>query len=193
MKLTKKEVVKYLYLIRLNFENAYPYSGEDLDLLVESWAEILSDYPKEICDRALKNALAKATFAPRIGDIVTECEILINPDRKSDEELWAELMAIKYDVYDASRYLQYPQHRESAQKNVAALFESLNGDLKAYLVNAEALIDFSEMSREDLQYEKNRFFKRMPEVKKHAAERKQATDFMKLVESKTLKLSDKKN
>lgn len=193
MKLTKKEVVKYIYLIRLNFENAYPYSGGDLDLLVDSWTEILSVYTKEICDRALKNALAKATFAPRIGDIVAECEILSHPDRKSDEELWAELLDVKYEAYDASLYLQYPQHREIAQKKIAAIFDKLSEDLKSYLVNAEALIAFSKLAQEDLVYEKNRFFKRMPEVKKHAAEKKQAAEFMKLVDGTTLKISNKKS
>lgn len=179
-KLTKRDIGIYLVKINLNFENAYNFGDDEQSLLVESWYEALSEYPKEICDRAVNNALKYARFAPKLGDIIEEIQKLMNADSKSDEELWAELMNVTAKVYDISRYLKYEQYFKNATAKLRDIYDGLSGELKLYVVNISTLIEISELPRESLPYEKARFFKQMPVLRRHAEEKQTAK---KLLES----------
>jgi len=73
--LTPQDVNKYIATIRINFENAYKtQTSEERQILIKSWYEILKEYPKEVCDKAVINAIKYAKFAPRIGDVVEQIE-----------------------------------------------------------------------------------------------------------------------
>lgn len=166
--LSKEDIVKYLFKIKLNFENSYATSNDfERQLLVESWYEALCEYPKELCDAAVNNALKKATFVPRIGNIVEEIENLINQNCKSDEELWVTLTSVLPKAYEYSKYLVYEHYYAWANAKLTELFNSLDPELKAYLVNYSTLVELSEMANESLKYEKARFFKQLPTLRKH--------------------------
>lgn len=190
-KLTKRDIGIYLVKINLNFENAYNFGDDEQSLLVESWYEALSEYPKEICDRAVNNALKYARFAPKLGDIVEEIQKLMNADSKSDEELWAELMNVTTKVYDISRYLKYEQYFKNATAKLRDIYDGLSGELKLYVVNISTLIEISELSRESLPYEKARFFKQMPVLRRHAEEKQTAKKLLESI-SEVKKLPDNK-
>lgn len=177
-KIKKEDVANYILKIRLNFENAYVLEKNDSILLTTNWFEILNKYPKEICDQAVNNALAKAQYAPRIGDIVKEIKILLNNNHKTDEELWAELMDIKFEVYDLSRDLRYPQHFESVHKKIKSIYDNLSEELKLFIVSTSELVRFSELSNEDIPYERTLFFKRMPILRQHTENKKKAEEFL---------------
>ena len=190
-KLTKRDIGIYLVKINLNFENAYNFGEAEQSLLVESWYEALSEYPKEICDRAVNNALKYARFAPKLGDIVEEIEKLMNADSKSDEELWAELMNVTAKVYDISRYLKYEQYFKNATAKLRDIYDGLSGELKLYVVNISTLIEISELPKESLPYEKARFFKQMPVLRRHAEEKQTAKKLLESI-SEVKKLPDNK-
>ena len=190
-KLTKRDIGIYLVKINLNFENVYNFGDDEQSLLVESWYEALSEYPKEICDRAVNNALKYARFAPKLGDIVEEIEKLMNADSKSDEELWAELMNVTAKVYDISRYLKYEQYFKNATAKLRDIYDELSGELKLYVVNISTLIEISKLPRESLPYEKARFFKQMPVLRRHAEEKQTAKKLLESI-SEVKKLSDNK-
>lgn len=166
--LTPAQVANYIIKIKLNFENAYVTSNDtERALLIESWYEALREYPKEICDKAFNNALKKAKFAPRLGDITEEINILLSADAPSDEQLWAELSAVLSKVYEISRYLVYPQHSTWASRKIVEVYGSLHDELKLYVVNTSQLVELAEMSYESLQYERARFFKQIAQLRKH--------------------------
>lgn len=190
-KLTKRDIGIYLVKINLNFENAYNFGDDEQSLLVESWYEALSEYPKEICDSAVNNALKYARFAPKLGDIVEEIQKLMNADSKSDEELWAELMNVTAKVYDISRYLKYEQYFKNATAKLRDIYDGLSGELKLYVVNISTLIEISELPRESLPYEKARFFKQMPVLRRHAEEKQTAKKLLESI-SEVKKLPDNK-
>lgn len=190
-KLTKRDIGIYLVKINLNFENVYNFGDDEQSLLVESWYEALSEYPKEICDRAVNNALKYARFAPKLGDIVEEIQKLMNADSKSDEELWAELMNVTTKVYDISRYLKYEQYFKNATAKLRDIYDGLSGELKLYVVNISTLIEISELPRESLPYEKARFFKQMPVLRRHAEEKQTAKKLLESI-SEVKKLPDNK-
>lgn len=191
--LTLKDVKNYILVIQTNFENAYKFETKtEYNTLYASWLNILGKYPKEVCDAAVYNALSKAKFAPRIGDIVEEIKALLSADQKTEEELWAELLDVKYDVYEQSRYLPYPQHYDEAYKKLEKIYAGLSDELKHYLVNVSALISFSKLDEESLPYEKNTFLKRIPVIRKHAEDKALATEFLKLADAHGIKLLNDK-
>lgn len=168
----REDIIKYLIKIQLNFENAYVTTKDfERELLLESWFEALCNYPKDICNIAVNNVLKRAKFAPRLGDITEEIEKLLTPQTKSDEELWAELSSVLGRVYDVSRYLSYPQYSNWANGKLREIYTALSGELKLFIVNVSTLIEISEMPYESLQFERARFFKQMPVLKKHNAEK----------------------
>ncbi|MDE7380460.1 MAG: hypothetical protein K2N14_05335, partial [Clostridia bacterium] len=158
--LTVDTVATYIIKIQLNFENAYVTATErDKLLLISSWYDALCEYPKEICDKAVNNALKRAKFAPRLGDVTEEIEKLLSADKKSDEQLWAELTSVLGTVYDVSRYLIYPQHNKWATDKLESIYGNLSEELKLFVVNTSTLVELAEMPAENLRYEKARFFK----------------------------------
>lgn len=177
--LEREDIIKYLIKIQLNFENAYVTSNQmERELLVESWYEALCDYPKEVCNTAVNNVLKRSKFAPRLGDVTEEIEKLIAPESKSDDELWAELSAVLDKVYEISRYLKYPQYVNWANAKLNEIYAGLSGELKLFVVNVSTLVDIAEMTDESLQFERARFFKQMPVLKKHGANKNSAQLFL---------------
>lgn len=178
-KLSYDDIVRYIYKIQLNFENAYITENDfQRQLLAESWYEALCEYPKEICDKAVNNALKKAKFAPRLGDITAEIENILNIDSKSDEELWAELADVLPKVYEISRYIPYPHYTAWAQAKINEIFNSLDQAIKAYVVNTSSLVLLSEQTIDELKFEKARFFKQAPSLKKRVIEQNKSQLFL---------------
>ena len=177
--LTPAAVATYIIKIQLNFENAYVTSNDtERQLLISSWYEALCEYPKEICDKAVNNALKKAKFAPRLGDITEEINNLLCADSLSGGQLWAELSAVLGKVYDISRYLTYPQYVNWANAKLNEIYSKLSDELKLFVINVSTLVDIAEMSDESLQFERARFFKQMPQLKKHGAQKAAAQKFL---------------
>lgn len=180
---TEKDIFTYIYKIQLNFDNSYQTSSENERLLlIASWYEILREYPKEVCDLAVTNALRRAKFAPRIGDIVEEAERIIHATDKSDEQLWAELMQVLPSAYEISRYLRYPQYFKNAAKKLNDMYAALSPDLRLYVVNVSTLIELSELTSDSLSYEKNRFFRQMPTLRAQNAQTYNADRLLKNIE-----------
>jgi len=181
-KLTRKDVIVYIMKIRLNFENAFTtHSDDEFDLLVESWLDALKEYPKEVCDIAVNNALKYAMFAPRLGNITEEIESILNADKKTDEELWAELTDILPKVYDISRYNSYPHYAAWAQHKLQEIFNSLDKSIRLFVVNTSTLTELSEMTEESLHFEKARFLKQLPSIRKRGEERERAQKLMGMI------------
>jgi len=199
MQLTHNDVLKIIELLRINYDNAYSgYNAEQTLTLRDFWYESLKDYPSEVIFRALTNLIKKNEFAPRLANIVEETESLLSPDKSTDEELWAELNSVLGRAYDVSRYLSYPQHFDWANRKIDEIYGSLSEELKLFVVNASTLVELAEMSPEAMQYERSRFFKQMPVLKKQRANKVEAQKYLALAQgSKALppiepQITDKK-
>ena len=178
MQLTHNDVLKVIELIRVNYDNAYSgYTPEQMLTLRDFWFESLKEYPREAVFEALKNLITKNEFAPRLSHIIGETQRLLNPDALSEEQLWAELTSVLRRVYEVSRYLSYPQYYKWATEKLQEIYDGLNDDLKLFVVNVSTLIEIAEMSDESLQFERARFFKQMPQLKKHGEQKCAAQKF----------------
>lgn len=185
--LSREDIIKYIIKIQLNFENSYTVSTDlERELLVESWYEALCEYPKEVCDSAVNSALKRAKFAPRLGDITEEIDKILNADQPTDEELWSELTSVLGKVYEFSRYLSYPQYYKWAAEKLDGIYNNLSEQLKTYVVNRSALVELATIPSDNLQYERARFFKQMPVLKKHTEQKLQAQKFLQEVSAKQL-------
>jgi len=195
MELTQREdIIKFIIKIQLNFENAYVTTTQlERELLVESWYEALGNLPKAVCTAAVNNVLKRAKFAPRLGDITEEAEKLLAPEAKSDEQLWAELNSVLAKTYDISRYLTYPQYFKWATQKLDEIYAGLSDELKLFVVNRSALIELAEMSTEGLAFERTRFFKQMPILKRHKKDTQAAQKLLAETQAKQLALENKKN
>lgn len=179
--LTIDDVLEYLTMIRINFENAYKsQTKEEQKLLLKSWYAILKDYPKEVCDQAVINALKNAEFAPRIGSIVKEIEKMQVAYEKTAEELWIELSGVLHDVSECAYKFRFnfvesngKTQGENAKIKLQNIFKGLSPEIKDYIRNEYTLIDLAEMTDNQLNFEKGRFIKTVPQIKERAKTRAQ--------------------
>ena len=177
--LTLQDVNNYLTLIRINFENSYKTQNDkERQMLIRSWYEILKDYPKEICSKAVLEAIKHAKFAPRIGDIVEQIEKMQQAFEKSDNELWAEMTGVLRQVnYNSYRYtFTLPEANGKTQGQNAyarneAIFNALSPELKEYCRNLKGLVEIAKYTDEELSYERGRFMRIMPQVKQRSKTR----------------------
>jgi hypothetical protein len=175
------DINRYITTIRINFENAYKtQTDEERQILIKSWYAILREYPKEIVDKAVLQAIKHAEYAPRIGTIVKEIERMREAYEKSDAELWAELRGVLREVEKCAYSFRFnavdPNGKtqgDNARDRVEEIFNGLSLELKEYCRNSRGLIDIAQLSENDLQYEKARFLRVMPTLKERARVRQE--------------------
>lgn len=163
-------------MIRINFENAYKtHSDIERQILIKSWYEILKEYPKEVCDKAVIAAIRTAEFAPKIGTIVKEIEKMQEAMQKTGTELWSELTAVlrqlannaykyRFNYIEENGRTQGENAREANKK----IFASLSPELKAYYNDLAGLIRLTQLTNDDLNFEKARFLRDLPQLRERA-------------------------
>lgn len=198
-KITIEDVNKYITMIRINFENAYKTQNiEEREMLLASWYAILQEYPKEICDKAVINAIKNAEFAPRIGNIVKEIENMQEAFEKTDHELWAELISKFREV---RRFASRVNNNfvesngltqgENARQILEEIFDELSPELKDYCRNSRGLIELAQYTEEQLSFERGRFIKTMPQLRARKKMREQTpVNLAGLIQGISIKLID---
>ena len=178
---TINDVNQYITMIRINFENAYKtQTTEEREMLLASWYAILKDYPKEVCDKAVINAIKNAEYAPRIGSIVKEIEKMQAAYEKTNEELWAEMVGVLREVASCAYRFRFTYvesngktQGDNAWERVKEIYSELSAELKDYLRNPNGLIEIAQLTDAQLNYERGRFLKTIPQIKERAKTRAQ--------------------
>lgn len=179
MQLTPNDVAKILDIIRLNYENTFSgYTPEEATMLRDFWYETLKKYPKELVNVGVQNAISNCQFAPRLANIIEEINKIRQAGAPSEEQLWGELEGVLPAVYQISRYLPYPQYSQWTENELDKIYDNLNDELKLYVVNRSTLLQLCEMSDDDLKYERARFFKNMPALRKNYFQSLDAKQFL---------------
>lgn len=197
---TIDDVLEYLTIIRINFENAYKsQTQEEQKLLLKSWYAILKDYPKEVCDKAVINALKNAEFAPRIGSIVKEIEKMQVAYEKTAEELWAELTGTFREVSDCAYRFRFnfierngKTQGENARIRLKEIYNSLSPEVKDYVRNESTLIELADLTDNQLNFEKGRFLKTIPQIKERVKTRAQTGNMAGLLQGLNIFLIEEK-
>lgn len=171
MQLTKADVVKYITTIRIMYTNAYVTKSDyEYDILVETWLNVLSWYPKEIVDKAFGMAISNSEFYPKPATIVAEIERIRTMGDPDPAALWDGLMRQLGRVAEISSRLKstyIPQHStitqgQAAQKELEQMWSGLDTTIKAFCGSTHTLIEWANMDYEQLGFEKGRFLKSVP-------------------------------
>lgn len=177
--ITKQDIIKIITLMKVNYSEAYSsYGEEEMKTLARSWYDSLKDYPFSLVNEAIKYTIERSEFPPTLATIIKEINVIKNSSAPTDEELWAELSAVLNRVYDISRYLKYAQHVNWANTKLNEIYSGLSDELKLFIVNISTLIEIAEMSSENLQFERARFFKQMPQLRLHGMQKAAAQKFL---------------
>lgn len=177
--LTKKDVLNYIARFVVTYgENLKTI--EEQKLRMETYFDILKVYPKELCDRAVLNAMKNSEFIPKPATIVREIEKMQVAYEKSDTELWAELTDVLYEVSGCAYKFRFnfvesngKTQGENARIRVEEIFNGLSPELKEYCRNSGGLVELA--NNDGLQYEKGRFMRIIPQIKERIKVR-QSTD-----------------
>lgn len=196
--LTKSEIVKIITAIKVQCPEALPYKTEnEFDILVDMWFEVFREYPKEVLWVAVRNALKNTVYQKQnwLGAINQEVEKLQVAYEKDETELWAELTGVLREVNACAYRLRFnaPDYNgktqgENARLRMIEIFNNLSPELKSYVRNEGTLAEIAYFTDEQLQYEKGRFMRTLPQIKQRAKTRAQTGDMAGLLQGLTVHL-----
>lgn len=185
--ITAQDIVEYVTMIRLYYPKAYPLSNDaetrkrETEALLRSFTLMLAEYPKEVCDVAVINAIKNFNYGdyPKPADIIREIEKLRTAYEKSEGELWAD---ITYAVRKTQRYLHFPLNdyiwfdgcHVIPNEEIVKIFEGLTDIIKEFIGDAEGLKALA--GQDTLEYEKARFMRVMPTLKERARTRQSTSE-----------------
>ena len=154
----------------------YPYYAKDADVqtLVKTWSVLLKDYPDNDVTTALYMCLQTCKMPPTPADLIERLTSLRTALEPSDEELWNELTKIlrKADYITSRFHGTFIEENgmtqgQNARRSFDNLWDSLPERIRMYLGGKGELIRLARShDEEELKFERNRFLKTMPNIKK---------------------------
>ena len=178
---SKKAIVELLGSIK----TIYTYYGKDadLELLIDTWYSLLSNYTDEEVKIGTFLALRVCKYAPVPADVIEQIENQKQIEKPSEQELWTLYRQalretnyysyrLNYNYIDSSGISQ----GEQARSAIEAIWEGLPQELQIYLGDkSELLRNARELNEADISYEKNRFTKTFPVLQKRIEDKKLLT------------------
>ena len=184
MKITKKDIINYLSIIRMTYKDAYiTKSDNDEVALINFWYSMFNGYDKELMDVAVMNAIKSSEFYPKPATIIAEIDKIAIAHQKSELELWEELTSVLYEVAEKSYLMRYTYvedngktQGENAEQRIKAIFDNLTPEIREYVGNVKNLIILACV--DNLSYEKAKFIKMIPEIRARNKVRKETQDLI---------------
>lgn len=191
MQVSKRDILGYIGLAKINYPKQYGSLGDDdTVILIESWYEILRGLDKEICDTAVKRAMASNKYALNIACVKEQIDLLCDTAEASAEEQWARLRRDIYKVSElaiAIRY-DYGERAERARDEVRKIYEALPEELQTFVGGTvEAFYGLSGKDEEYYDYEKGRFIRAYPSLKARVKTKAEMSDELKELVGATFK------
>ena len=169
MKITKKDIVAMVGMIKANYTHAYKdITKNELAAMVEFWYTSLAKYEKEVVSVAFQRAVESCTFPPTLADIMKNIKEFKDATGQTDLELWSELLKSinevgKFKGFLTQAYIWYCGERVSPSEEVGKIYDRLQPILKAYVGSPRELVNLAR--QETLEYEKGRFIKAIQDLK----------------------------
>lgn len=154
----------------------YPYYAKDGDITITAkmWALTLNQYPDEVTEVAFLKCLQKCKMPPTPADVIEQIDLMKETTEQSDEELWSiytnalrkteqQVYYFRFTAVEANGKTQ----GDNARARVTGIWDSLPERLKQYIGSKGELIRMAQTYTDDeLKYEKTRFLKTLPIIKK---------------------------
>lgn len=174
----------------------YPYYSKDnnSEVLARTWGVLLKNYPDEVVEVAFFKCLQSCKMPPTPADVIEQINSMVETTEQSDEELWSIYAKTLREVDHLMYYFQFNFVRENgksqgdeAREKVQAIWDGLPERLKQYIGSKGELMRMAQSyDDEELKYEKTRFFKSLPTIKK----RQEYTDLKALLSNERLLLGE---
>lgn len=154
----------------------YPYYAKDADVqtLVKTWNVLLKDYSDDDVTTALYMCLQTCKMPPTPADLIERLTSLKASTEPSDEELWNDLTTAlrKADWYISRFAGTFKEDNgltqgQNARNGFERLWEGLPERIRMYFGGKG---EFQRLAQnrddEEIKFERNRFLKTMPTIKK---------------------------
>ena len=171
---TQKKIIEMIGAVK----TVYPYYAKDTDVqtLVKTWTLLLKDYPDNAVDVAFVKCLQVCKMPPTPADVIEQLHSMAEALEPTDEELWGEYIKALDKTEREIYYFPFTAVEENgrtqgdnAKMRVQALWDGLPERLKQYIGSKGELMRIArDSTADDMKFEKNRFFKMMPTIKKKA-------------------------
>lgn len=167
---TQKKIIEMIGSVK----TIYPYYAKDTDvqILVKTWTLLLKDYPDKAVDVAFFKCLQTCKMPPTPADVIEQLNSMLEATEATEKELWSEYTVALRKVEKQLGYLQYPLFGETTadtHKRIDAVWEGLPERLQQYIGSKGELMRMArDYTDNDLKFEKQRFLKTMPSIKKRA-------------------------
>lgn len=147
----------------------YPYYAKDTDIetLVKTWNMLLRDYPDEAVNVAFYKCLQTCKMPPTPADVIENLNAIAEANEETDESLWGVYTKALREVERQIYYIQYPKPGEDAREKIQNAWEALPWKIREYIGSKGELMRMAKnYDDEELKYEKTRFLKTMPTIRK---------------------------
>jgi hypothetical protein len=168
---TQKKIIEMIGAVK----TIYPYYAKETDVqtLVKTWTLLLRDYPDEAVDVAFVKCLQTCKMPPTPADVIEQLNNMLEATESTDEELWSKFTkALDKVLPEVSEngYIKCPlfgQTSADAHRRIEAVWNGLPERLQQYIGSKGELMRMSrDFTDNDLKFEKQRFLKTMPSIKK---------------------------
>lgn len=163
--ITKKQLADLILLIAVEYPQDIDLSETALKLKVGFWFEELGAYDYATVEYAVKQALRRSHFCPKLADVlggIADLEAASNP---SAAELWALIECKLVEAVNLASCFSYtfcPEglsetQGETARRKARELYENLPEPAKLHFGNLSGFMRVAHY--DDYQFEKARFLK----------------------------------
>ena len=170
---TQKKIIEMIGAVK----TIYPYYAKETDVqtLVKTWTLLLKDYPDKAVDVAFFKCLQTCKMPPTPADVIEQLNSMLEATETTTEEMWSiYTKALNKVLPEVSEngYLKCPlfgQTAADAHKRIEAVWNGLPERLRYYIGSKGELMRMArDYTDNDLKFEKQRFLKTMPQMKKRA-------------------------
>lgn len=155
----------------------YSYYAKDTDIvtLAKTWELLLKDYPDEAVDIAFLKCLQTCKVPPTPADVIEQLRAMIETTEPTQEELWSIYIDAlsktmrQMSCFGYSFVMENGRTQgDNARAEVEEIWNTLPDEIKSYLGSKSELMRMSQEYKfnNDLTFEKSRFLKTMPVIKK---------------------------
>ncbi len=160
---TKEKIKSVIGTIKILYPN---YAKEvPPEALLMAWGKLLDRFPDEIVEVAFVKALETRGAFINVTDVIAYIKEIERASKPTDEKLWVLLTEALRETNVQVYKLRYPEYGVDHRAKITEIWEGLPEEIKQYLGGKGELMQLSKCSPDELKYEKNRFFKRLPSIR----------------------------
>jgi hypothetical protein len=107
---SKEAIIKAITLLKTNYQNALKdYDKEDLQMMINAWAEFFKDTTEQEFNKAIRNVINKSDYFPTISQIKKEIANEKVSNIASGEEEWEQVLRTihRYGSYRQQEALEH--------------------------------------------------------------------------------------